>query len=224
MPTNKNQEIKLPSLPGLDLSDSKTRSRAQAVATRKNNDFRRAVERKAPLFRTQILADYEEVTPEIVIERRAKFRAEYAVRKRERNAMVRGFIRRTRAEVMELTADRDEFFFIMRIVTRMTGGDRHSRWSRALMLVKRRRQPLSATADLVLAWLTQETKPVTQFDLWERRGDGLQPDEILKAFIELSNVAAISRVALVELPERFHKTGMWNSKTAWTFEAMKFNG
>lgn len=215
-------QFKVPTVPGVDLSDKKVMSGAKRVATRTNNDYKRAVLKKAPLFADTLLAEYDPMTPEKVVARRIEFRAGFKEWKRDFNDLVRGHIRGFRAEVRALVPDDAEFRRLMRHCIRMRGGDRSSKWSRTLTLVKKRaEQPLSPTAELVLAWLETEEKPVTQFDLWAKRGDGLSAAEILKALMELSDYAYAGTVDLVNLPEKYHRHEGWNVKTAWTWEAIK---
>lgn len=206
--------------PGTNISDPKVRSGAQRVATAKNNRFRKIVESTAPLFAGEILNSYEPVTAEKVIERRIECQANYQLWKKGFNAMQREHIRSFRAETRDLAGSDREFRFLMRLVVRMKGGDRSSRWSRALALVKRRRERvLSVKADLVLAWLQNEAAPVTHLDLWEKRGDGMTAMEILQALTELMEFAYAGMVDLVKLPERFRSSPDWTIGTAWTWEA-----
>lgn len=176
----------LPKPPGIDLSDPEVLTGAKRVATRKNNDFRRMVEKKLPLFAEEIFADYEPVTPEKVVEQRKIIRADFDVwwREKKQNEIIQ--IKEFRRECRELCADDREFFRLLRDRVRSFGG-RH-RWNRWYSLVRRlreRQKPLSATADLVYAWLEQETEPVSHWQLWRSRGDGIERDEILRALHEL---------------------------------------
>lgn len=208
--------------PGLDLNDAETLSGAKRVATRKNNNFKRMVEKKLPLFADEMFADYETVTPEKVIEDRKIHHADWNERKKDMRQFDRDWIRRSREEIQTLLANENEFIFIVRLVGRMQGGSRAMKWSRALTLVKARlNKALSENADLVLAWISQEEKPVTQYDIWEKRGDGLEPETILHALMELGQVAYADTVDLVELPERFIEMDKFNRKTVWTWEAVK---
>lgn len=217
-PKKYNQPI--PKSPGLDLSDPQTLSGAKAVATRKNNAFRKMVEEKLPLFTEELFSAYTPVTPEAVIEKRRIERAGWEIKRKEIDAFQRECIRKYRAEVWQLVTNEKEFRFLMRMVVRLQGGDRSMRWYRVLNLVKRRREKtLSANADLVLAWLGQETEPVTHFEIWERRGDGLTPMQILHALMELMKFAYADTIEVVELPEKYTDLDDWKSKTAWTWQA-----
>lgn len=221
MTVAKKQNFKVPTVPGVDLSDKKVLTGAKRIATRKNNDYKREVERKAPLFADVLLKEYEPMTPERVIERRIIARDSFKEWKAGFNELQRGHIRQFRAEVRELVTDNDEFRRLIRLCVRTRGGDRSSRWSRTLTLVKRRATvPLSQNADLVLAWLQVETKPVTHLDIWEKRGDGMPVQDILKALIELMEYAYVGMVEVETLPEKYHKIDGWNGKTAWSWEAV----
>lgn len=219
---SKGKAIKFPKPPGLDLSDPKTLSGAKAVATRKNNQFRKMVEEKLPLFADELNAQFVPFTPERVIEDRKIIREGWQEQSRKILDTQRNIIRKCRTEVRELVRDEKEFRFVMRMVVRLRGGGRDMRWYRVLDLVKRRRtKPMTETADLVLAWLGHETKPVTHFEIWEKRGDGLKPDEILNALIELMEFAYVDKIDIVELPARFRDLPDWKSKTAWTWQTLK---
>lgn len=218
----KQDNFKFPKPPGLDLNDPKTLSGAKAVATRKNNAFKKMVAEKLPLFAEEMFSEYETVTPEIVIASRKLEREGWAIKWREIRALERKHCRQFRAEVQALSADETEFFFFIRMRVRMRGGSRSMKWSRVLSLIKRRlEKPLSKNADLVLAWLQQEVKPVTHFEIWERRGDGLTPQQILIALMELMQFAYADSIDCVKIPEKYTDLPDWKSNTAWTWEAIK---
>lgn len=174
--------------PGTDPTDPKTLSAAKGVATRRNNQFRKMVEQKLPLFAGELFESFEPDTAEKVIERRILAQAEYAEVLKERRKKDRALIRRFRQECRELCRDAAEFKRLVR--KSLQGFGRYSKWNRwygLLMRLRNRLKPLSETADLVLAWLERETEPVTHFDLWRRRGDGLDWREISRALNELAD-------------------------------------
>lgn len=209
-----------PEKPGTDLSDPKTLAGAKRIATRKNNDFKRMIETKLPLFAEEVSADFVPFTPEIVIERRIESQKDFKVWLKGFNDLQRKHIRQFRSEVQQLVTGAEEMRFMIRLVVKMRGGDRSCRWGRALDLIKRRRtKPLSNNADLVLAWLRQDNRPMTHFEIWERRGDGLTPSDILKALMELNNFAYVAMNDVVDLPEKYHDIPGWKGRTAWNFTA-----
>ena len=173
--------------PGTDPTDRKTLSAAKGVATRRNNKFRKMVEEKLPLFAGELFSGFEPDTAEKVLERRSIAQAGYAETLKERRISRREDVRRFRTECRALCRDDEEFF---RLVRKRIGsfGGRHkwNRWYGLLLSLKKRLEPLSETADLVLAWLEQEYAPVTHWDLW-RRGDGLDWREISRALNELAD-------------------------------------
>ena len=207
--------------PGTDLTDPKTMSAAKGVATRRNNKFRKMVEEKLPLFAEEMFSDFEPDTAKKVIERRVDARENFKEWLKDFNASVRKTIREYRTQVRELSRDDAEFFFLMRLVVRGRWGNRSMRWSMALEMVKRRREKhLSVEADLVWAWLQHEETAITHFEIWEKRGDGLTPKQILDALIELRSFGYADKIDVAELPERFVSLGNWKSTTAWTWEAV----
>lgn len=174
------------------------------------------------MFAEELNAGYEKLTPEKVIERRIEFQAENREQIRQMNALKRDHIRGYRREVRELVPDDAEFIKLIRHVVRLSGGDRSIKWYRTLALVKKRlTHVLSDHADLVLAWIQQEEKPITHFEIYERRGDGLKPGEILNALIELMNLALVSKVGVVELPDKYKNFEGWIVSTAWSWEAVR---
>lgn len=180
------------------------------------------VEKKFPLFAEELFDNYETVTPEKVIENRKIHRADWNTRIKDFRQSDWNWIRQSREEIRTLLTNEKEFPFIVRLVGRMTGGSRAMKWSRALNLVKARlNKPLSENADLVLAWIGQEEKPVTQYDIWEKRGDGLEPETILHALMELMHVAYVDMVDVIELPKKYVEMDKFKRKTVWTWEASK---
>lgn len=172
--------------PGTDLNDKKTLSAARGVATRRNNQFRKMVEQKFPLFAGELFESFEPDTAEKVIERRTLAQSEYAEILKKRRTNNRETIRRFRKQCRELCRDDREFFRLIRKRIGSFGGrSKWNRWYGLLCSLKKRWKPLSETADLILAWLEQEAEPVTHFDLWRRRGDGLNWREISRALNEL---------------------------------------
>lgn len=208
--------------PGTDLNDPKVRSGAKAVATRKNNQFKKLVETKLPLFALELHAGYKPSTIETVIERRIECQANYREWRKEFDALVESQIKQHQTEIRQLCRNEGEFLFIEQMVVRMRGGSLDMKWYRALNLMRKRAtEPLSPTADLVMAWLEQENEPLTHFDIWEKRGDGLTSDQILNALIELMSYAYADMCELVELPERFQNIDRLTLKTAWSWAVVR---
>ena len=130
------------------------------------------------------------------------------------------WIRRSREEIQKLVSGEKEWRFFIKLVGNMEGGSRSMKWSRALTLIKRRQnERLSDTADLVLAWLRAEEKPVTEFDIWEKRGDGLSVKEIMNALLELMQLGYADTVEIVKIHEKYKNFDIFTKDTAWTWQA-----
>lgn len=208
--------------PGLDINDAETLAGAKRVATRKNNNFRRMVEKKLPLFAEEMFSDYETVTPEKVIEDRKIHHADWNERMKDMRRNHWNWIRRSREQIQSLVKDENEWRFFVKLVGKMQGGNRAMKWERALSLLKKRQtKTLSPNADLVLAWLQQEENPVTEFDIWEKRGDGLSAMQILHALMELMELAYAQTIDLVEVDPKHRNFDVFTKDTAWTWEASK---
>lgn len=164
------------------MSDPKTLAGAKGVATKKNNEFKKMVAEKLPLFSDELFAGWIPDTPEKVIERRRAQREGWNERLK---AMVETEMRQARqwrSECRALCVDDVEFFRLMRAYIRRS---KWRRWCDLKHHLTKRLQPLSETADLIFAWLEQETQPVSHWDLWRSRGDGLDWRAISTALHEL---------------------------------------
>ena len=143
--------------PGINKNDPQTMRYAKAVATRKNNAFKKNVRARIPLFEKELMAEFEPLTAVNYIDRRIEFQEDHRQWRKEFHLLERRQIRDCRQKIRELIGNDKEFLKIIRAVVRLRGGGRFARWYRML-------------------------------DLWRRRGDGVSPEEILKALCQLMNL------------------------------------
>lgn len=171
--------------PGTDINDPKTLAGAKRIATRRNNDHLRKIRKKLPLFESVLMADFVPDTPEAVLERRKLAQIEYAEVSRERRLRDRESIRARRQRCLELCDSRAEFLRVMRNGIRVRCA-KSTRWTIIEMRLDRRLNPLKPNEEMVLAWTEVETEPFTHWDIWRRRGDGLDWREISNILNELN--------------------------------------
>lgn len=158
---------------------------ARGVIKRRRTNYTKKVRKTLPLFADSLLDEYKD---QDVLENAAQRRqrqTEYLNERPAKLAIERQKVREARYETLSLCKSDEEKLYIMRRVAKFKGGSKQRRWQSFGDRLRRRLEPLSETADLVLAWLEQETEPVTHWDLWRRRGDGRTPVEISKALHEL---------------------------------------
>lgn len=174
----------IPTFPGTDLNDPKVLAGARRVATRRNNDARRKLQKERaalPLFVGEIPSEPAHlVTPEEVIERRKLGQqgawengverdiAEIAKIVAMRNVV---FSMVSEAEYVELYAASLEYRFPL-----------WAYWYNVKEDIERRREPMPPICELVLTWLVDwEGEPPTTRELHHLRGDGLSWEEISEA-------------------------------------------
>lgn len=161
---------------------------ATGVIKRRRTNFEKKIRRKLPLFAEQVIAEYKDQNPIEHLENREKWHKRTKEQNKEWRIKDRELILNCRQEVFELCADREEFFKVLRRAVKIYRGTYKShRWMGLRDKLKKRLQRISAAADLVLAWLEQETAPVSHWDIWRKRGDGLTPKQIADALHELSS-------------------------------------
>lgn len=160
---------------------------ARGVIRRRRTNFEKKVRRQLPLFADNLIADYVDRDPVEQLQIRAEAKRltrEGVIAERIADKKRVGELRK---EVRALCADDEDFLFIVRRgIEKFSSSYKWRRWLANYEVVKLRRQPLSPAADLVGAWLEQETEPVSHFDIWRRRGDGLTPKQVVQALNELS--------------------------------------
>lgn len=176
----------LPKPPGIDPSNPKVMAGLRRVATRKNNDVLRMIERKLPLFREQVLAETETMTPEKVLERRIAFRESYLEWRRGFNQLHMRHIRADRAFVWQ-HVEPSEFFALLRKYMSKYPRSRSTRWGQIKLKIERRIAPMTENEDLVLAWLeVWEREPPTHHELHRACGDGqMDARDVLRALSDL---------------------------------------
>lgn len=172
--------------PGTDASNPKVMRGLKAIATRKNNDVRRMIDRKLPLFREQVLAETPVETPETVLARRITCQENYRAWRRGFNELNMKHIREARAFVWRHVT-REDFWRLLRKYVATHPRSRSVRWGQIKLKIERRVSPLSEHAELVLAWLEiWERQPPTHFELHRSCGDGqMGARDVLVALNEL---------------------------------------
>ena len=158
---------------------------ANGVIKRRRTNFEKKIRRTLPLFADIVISEYKDQNSlehlqnkQVSRENTKKFWRDWRIKEREKT-------RACRAEVKSICANEQEFRLIMRRVVAFKAGNKMTRWQIFRDKLRQRSQPISEQADLVLAWLEQESEPVTHWDLWRRRGDGATPNEIGAALREL---------------------------------------
>lgn len=170
--------------PGTDINDPKTFSGAKRIATRRNNDHVRKIRKKLPLFESVLMADFVPDTPEAVLERRRLSQIEYAEVSKERWARTKQQTRERRQRCRELCDSDEEFRRVMRHGIKIRCA-KSTRWKIIEMRLDRRLNPLKPDEEMILAWTEVETEPFTHWDIWRRRGDGLDWRDISNTLNEL---------------------------------------
>lgn len=183
--------------PGHDIHNPDHVKSAKTVIKRRRTEFEKKTRRRLPLFADHIISEYKDASVESVLEQRrlaGESIQEFFSKMRKDNA-ARG--RELRTEARVLCANDEEFFRLMRKALRvLCGQDKAYRWSYIIGKLKRRLQPLTINEDLVLAWLEQESEPVTHHELYLRRGDGVPRNEILEALQRLLDRELVTHAGL----------------------------
>lgn len=160
---------------------------AIGVIRRRRTNFEKKVRRKLPLFAEQLINEYQDQNPLEQLKDRARARLAARTSAKAQGEVDKQNIRKYRRQVRALCADDVEFRRVQRRAIQIYGSTYNEhRWLFMRDRLRKRLKPLTEFADLVLAWLEQENKAVSHWDLWRSRGDGsFSPKQILGALHEL---------------------------------------
>lgn len=160
---------------------------AKGVIKRRRTNFKKAVEKKAPLFAELIMNEYQDQDPVEHLDNRTESRRVTKEANIIERARDKERIKEWRRQVREICGNDQEFRRLQRQAIKTYGNSyKWRRWLSMLETIKKRLDPLSETADLVFAWIEQETEPVSHWDIWRKRGDGITPKQIVEALHQLA--------------------------------------